>query len=130
MASAKGQYHRYGGYEDTKGRRWRHRRPNGWPNDDKAPDGFVVKGFRKVDNKNRLRFGGCYWTHPDFLPGMIVNVEVNDPYGAAVNGVIIDEKWTPDTIADDYWAFLEHAGAFHRGLRLENVGDWNKRRPR
>lgn len=123
-----GTYHRYGGYDDGSGSRWRRRRPNGWPLDTKCPDGFTCNGFRKVDQKGRIRFGGSYWTDEAYKPGMVVFVSLEDPLGAQISTVAIDPRWTPDNISEDVSGFYGHVYRVEGKVLPEAVGDWNVRR--
>lgn len=123
-----GEYLKYEGYKDSKGRLWRHRRPNGWPNDDKAPDGYTVSGYRLSDAQGRIRFGGSYWAHPDIKPRAMHYVNLNCAWGTEIQVIPVDTAtWNPDTMGDDYRAFLEHTHDFMRSVKPENVGDTNKR---
>lgn len=40
-------------------------RPNGYPPDVKAPDGFLLGGWRRVTKGGYIRLGRTRWTHPD-----------------------------------------------------------------
>ncbi len=40
-------------------------RSNGYPHDIKAPDGYLLGGWRRVSKGGYIRLAGHRWTHPD-----------------------------------------------------------------
>lgn len=125
-----GIYRPYLGYEDIKGRVWRHRKPDGWPIDSKCPDGFTCDGYRKVDRQARIRFAGSWWTHETYQPGMIFFVTLADPLGGEINTAQVDPKWNPDTIGDDTSEFINHSMRVLDRIQPEALGGWNARKPK
>ncbi len=116
-------------WKDAQGQRWNARRPNGWPNDTKAPDGYTVGGFRRIDHKGRIRFAGTYWMHPDMLDHVGRMVRVG--WGG------IPGNWT-DERAQVFWGnaktnpenYLDYHSEFYEtrnSILCDDCGDWNKR---
>jgi len=104
-----GRYRKYLGWEDSQGRVWRGRKPDGWPIDTKCADGFTCNGFRQVDKNFTIRFGGSRWTHESWSVGLVVYVSLDDPLGAQINTISLASKWRPDNLADDWPSFCrEH----------------------
>lgn len=98
-------------YTDSKGRRWIARRPNGWPNDNKAPDGFTINGYRRIRKDGTFRLAGIDWLS-DFPAGAIVYAWVNDGWATEICAVLIDtDRWNPETMGDDPRSFIAHAHA-------------------
>lgn len=116
-------------WRDAQGVRWNARRSNGWPNDSKAPDGYTVAGFRKIDQKGRIRFGGSYWTHDRLSEnkGRVVRVCWGGPlsdYTIEVAQVFFgDAAANPEN-------YLDHHSSFYFGdsVLCDSPGDWNPRR--
>ncbi len=108
-------------YRDSQGRRWHGRRADGWPNDQKAPDGFTVNGFRRVSQRGTFRFAGTTWVS-DFAPRGVVYIWLNDALGAEVCAVEIDtSRWNPDTLNDDWRGFVQHAHACDDRERIKII---------
>lgn len=114
---------------DAEGRGWMNRRLNGWPTDTKAPDGYTVGGFRRIDKSGRIRFGGSYWTHDRLKENIGRTVRV---CWGGVPGDFTDER------AQVYFGhhdanpnnYLDHHSSFYEwrsSVLCEAVGDWNKR---
>lgn len=97
-------------YRDSQGRQWKATRPNGWPIDQKAPDGFTINGYRKVRKDGTFRLCSTDWCS-NFPPGSMVYAWVNNGWATEVCAVVIDTKrWNPDTIYGDNWPnFIAHA---------------------
>ena len=122
-----GIYRPYRGYEDAKGRIWRHRKRDGWPIDSKCPDGFTCDGYRKVDRLGRIRFAGSWWRRDSYQPGMMLFLTLGDPLGGEILTNAVAPEWTPDTIGDDPRAFIENAMRVVGRISPEAIGDWNFR---
>lgn len=107
-------------YRDSQGRRWQLRRPNGWPIDKKAPDGFTVNGFRRVTKARTFWFVGTCWVS-DFEPGSILYVQLDCGWATSVSAAPIDQSiWTPDTINDGWRDFIEHIHDKERTIIIRN----------
>lgn len=67
--------------------------PRVW-HDGKAPDGFLINGWRRITKGGYVRFGRCNHYHPRFRDwvGLWVFVELDDCWGVNVN-VWPDEPW-------------------------------------
>jgi len=108
-------------YRDSQGRRWKGRRPNGWPIDQKAPDGFTVNGYRRVRKDKTFRFSDTDWAC-DFEPGSVVYVWLNCGWATEVCAVLIDtELWNPDTLNDNWRDFVGHAHASDDRDRITTI---------
>ena len=113
-------------YTDSQGRRWKGRRPNGWPNDQKAPDGFTVNGYRKVAKDGTFWFVGTPWVSP-FPPDSIVYVWLNCGLGTEVCAVRIDTtQFNPDTINDRWSEFVLHAHGRDDADRITYISEERK----
>lgn len=66
-------------------------RPNGQEIDAKAPDGFLLGGWRRVCRAGYIRFHGARWRHPDLQKhaGEYVWVHVDCPWAT-------EASWTAD----------------------------------
>jgi hypothetical protein len=67
------------------------------PTDDRAPDGFVVAGYRRVGRNGTVRFDKQVWAHPEFVPGEYVRCAFNWPEVIAYVGMT---GTNPDNIRD------------------------------
>lgn len=116
-------------WRDKNGVRWNARRDNGWPTDSKAPDSYTVAGWRKIDQKGRIRFGGSYWTHEKMKenPGRVVRVDWGGRPGNWTEEVAVvhfgHPEATPENLMDHHGSFFDHRNAVY----AESCGDWNKR---
>ena len=116
-------------WRDKNGVRWKHRRSNGWPTDTKAPDGYTVGGWRKIDQKGRIRFGGSYWTHEKMREnlGRVVRVDWGGHPGDCTAEVAVvhfgNPETTPENLMDHHASFFN----FRTAVYAESCGDWNKR---
>lgn len=110
-------------WRDKSGVRWNARRPNGWPNDDKAPDGFTVAGYRRIDGKGRVRFDGGYWTNERFtdMVGRFVLVHFRNWPSTVVAAI-----GAPDTNPNNLFEDGRHSSFYEwrNEVVLTCVGDW------
>jgi hypothetical protein len=104
-----GRYYRYRGWEDDRGQVWRCRKPDGWPTDNKAPDGFTVNGYRRVRKDNTILFLDTRWTHAKIKSGDMLFVILEGALGEAVSGLIVSPRWNPDNIGDDWRTFVHES---------------------
>lgn len=117
-------------WRDASGQGWNARRANGWPNDSKAPDGYTVAGFRRIDRHGRIRFAGSYWTHPRLLEsvGRVVRVAWGgDPANWATQDAQV-YFGHPDANPENY---LEHHHSFYdwrSSVVCDSTADWNCRK--
>ena len=73
-------------------------RANGYEIDVKAPDGFLLGGWRKVCKGGYLRFHRGRWTHPELTEhvGEYVFVHVDCCWATAASWTAdYDQKWAP-----------------------------------
>lgn len=116
-------------WRDKDGVRWNARRSNGWPIDDKAPDGYTVAGYRRIDKQGRIRFGGTYWTHEKMREnvGRVVRAcwggipgDFNDERAVVFFG---HPDATPENIVEHHSSFYDPRNQIY----ANDCGDWNKR---
>lgn len=82
-------------------------RSDGWPNDEKAPDGFTVNGVRRVSKSGVFKFCGTRW-QSEFEPGAMIYVQLSCSWGTSVTAVVIDkDRFYPDNIIDQWVEFVE-----------------------
>lgn len=73
-------------------------RSNGYRIDAKAPDGFLLGGWRRVTKGGYVRFGGTRWSHPDMAgrAGEYAWVHVDCPWATEASFTFDEDKiWHP-----------------------------------
>ena len=95
-------------WTDSQGHTYRHRRPNGWPTDDKCPDGALASGWRRVVN-GRVRFAQEWWVAPELaaLEGRFIRVQSECPYWTKANGWAGAQHATPENMGETLRSFYE-----------------------
>ncbi len=86
------------------------RRADGWPDDSRAPDGYLVAGFRKVRKGGKILASGQIWQHDDLLPhvGKMVRYHIEDPYSTDISIWVGHPDATP-------YNYMEHHSSFYSG---------------
>src|SRR4051812_43773562 len=105
-------------WTDKEGRTWLHRRPNGWPPDNKAPDGGVSYGWRRVTN-GRVQFAKQWWTAAELSSreGRFIRVETDCYYWTEASAYLGHEDACPETYRAHHNSFYEN------GILLSSLGD-------
>lgn len=117
------------------------RRADGWPDDQHAPDGYLVSGFRKVRKGGVVLASGSRWQDERLLPyvGKMVRYHIDDAFstdvciwvGAHADGVDV----TPYNYQDHHSSFydermikpefVKHSAHSERTINNARKRGWN-----
>jgi hypothetical protein len=91
------------------------RRADGWPDDERAPDGYLVGGFRKIRKDGIILASGHRWQHDDLLPhvGKMVRYDLVDPFSIEINVYIGAHADGFDVTPYNY---VEHHSSFYQNF--------------
>ena len=90
------------------------RRADGWPDDQRAPDGYLVGGFRKVRKGGILLASGARWQDDRLLSyvGKMVRYDLADPFSIEINIYVGAHA---DGIEVTPHNYLDHHSSFYSG---------------
>lgn len=88
------------------------RRSDGWPDDNHAPDGYLVSGFRKVRKGGILLASGQRWKHDELLKyvGKMVRFQIEDPYSTTISIFVGAHAQGIDVTPHNY---IDHHSSFY-----------------